>query len=279
MNDGNASGGPGRTQPVARWRWGAIAAGGAAAAGVAAYALTRDRKGNAEPAHYAGDAQRPSWSKLWAEGPAAARLLLAQLMPAPARDVAAGRGRAVLVIPGFLANDLATIFLRRTLRAAGFRPYGWSGGMNMGARLDLLDRLEARLEEVLRDAGGPVALIGWSLGGLYARELAKRRSGDVSAVITLGTPFSVDLRDNNAWKLYEAINDHPVDDPPLPINPHEKPPVRTVAIWSRNDGIVAPASARGKSEEADERIEVGCRHNELVSDRRALAAILGALGD
>jgi pimeloyl-ACP methyl ester carboxylesterase len=122
-----------------------------------------------------------------------------------------------------------------------------------------------------------VSLIGWSLGGLYARELAKRRPGSVAMVVTLGTPFSQSLRANNAWKLYEAINDHDVDHPPVPIAPDVKPPVPTVAMWSPRDGIVAPASAAGEDWEVDRRVALSCRHNEMVSDPEALKAIVAAL--
>jgi pimeloyl-ACP methyl ester carboxylesterase len=141
----------------------------------------------------------------------------------------------------------------------------------------MLDRLSKRLDEVIAADGSPVAVIGWSLGGLYARELAKRRSRDVALVITLGTPFSVSLRRNNAWKLYELINDHPVDDPPLEVQVDEKPPVRTIAVWSRRDGIVAPASAAGAAGEIDEKIEVRCTHNEMVSDPEPLALLVSLL--
>jgi pimeloyl-ACP methyl ester carboxylesterase len=212
------------------------------------------------------------------EAPAAARLMAAQVGGARVREDV-GRGRGVLVIPAFLANDVPTTQLRRTLRACGFQPYGWSQGLNLGARRDKFERLLRRIDIIAAETRGPVALVGWSLGGLYARELAKRRSDKVSTVITLGTPFSQSLRSNNAWKLYEAINDHDVDHPPVPIAPDVKPPVRTIAMWSTLDGIVAPASAAGEDWEADLRVELGCRHNEMVSDARALRAIVQALAD
>ena len=183
----------------------------------------------------------------------------------------------MLVLPAFLANDLATSLLRRTLKANGFRPFGWGNGFNLGARPDTLRRLGARLDAVVHEAGSPIALIGWSLGGLYARELAKRRRAEVSVVITLGTPFSMDLRRNNAWKLYELINDHPVDAPPLDVQVDAKPPGKTFALWSRRDGIVAPASAHGADGEFDQAIELGCTHNEMVSDPEALSTIVSLL--
>jgi hypothetical protein len=221
-----------------------------------------------------GGTSGPSWGKLLREGPAAIRMLASQLGRVPVQDPTLGRGRAVLVVPGFLADDMPTSLLRRTLRASGFQAYGWGQGPNLGARPDTLTKLSARLDEIIADVGGPVALIGWSLGGLYVRELGKQRAADVSVVITLGTPFSVDLRANNAWKLYELINDHTVDDPPVRVAPKVKPPMTTVAIWSQEDGIVAPASARGTHEEVDRQVRVTCPHSQLASHPEAIAAIL-----
>ena len=223
------------------------------------------------------DRKPPSLGKLLREGPALARLILSQFRRPPAWARDGGDRRPVVVIPGFLANDASTSLLRRTLEAAGFRAFGWGYGMNLGARADTLDRLAARLDAVIAEAGKPVSLVGWSLGGLYARELARHRPGDVDLVVTLGTPFAVDLHANNAWRVYELINDHKVDNPPIPIELDHKPPVRTVALWSRRDGIVAPASARGTARGADETIEVDCRHMEFVSDPRALRAVIEVL--
>jgi pimeloyl-ACP methyl ester carboxylesterase len=253
--------------------WGAAGVA-AAAAGAAVYASSRSRS---ERLPVSEDARRPSWRKFLAEFPAAGRLLAAQFMPVPISRKELGRGRPVLVIPGFLANDIPTTLLRRTLATCGFRPFGWDNGTNLGMRDDLFERLEERLDTILAEAEGPVALVGWSLGGLYARELAKRQPGRVAMVVTLGTPFSVDLRDNNAWKLYETINDHPVDNPPVDVRVDEKPPVPTIAIWSPRDGIVAPASASGKPWESDEQIRVTTKHNELVSDPEALRQVVEIL--
>jgi len=222
------------------------------------------------------DRRRPSWGKLLREAPAAGRLLAAQLR-APLRGRVRGDGTPVLVVPAFLANDLPTSRLRRTLTANGFPTVGWGQGINRGADPERMSGLLDRIDRLADAHGRRIVLIGWSLGGLYAREAAKRRPGKVARVVTLGTPFSHGLRANNAWKLYEAVNDHDVDHPPIPVEPAEKAPVPTVAIWSRADGIVAPASASGEPGEADEQVEVGCPHNELVSHPEALAAILKAV--
>lgn len=188
-----------------------------------------------------------------------------------------GRGRPVLVLPGFLSSDLSTRKLRLALRRAGYRVYGWKQGPNLGLKADILDRIGARLDDIARRTAEPVALVGWSLGGLVAREYAKQAPHRVSRVVTLGSPFSGDIRANNVWRLYELVARHKVDEPPLECTLAEKPPVETVAIWSRQDGIVAPASACGRSGESDSRVEIGCGHVEMMSAPDAIRAVLRAL--
>jgi pimeloyl-ACP methyl ester carboxylesterase len=166
-------------------------------------------------------------------------------------------GPPALVIPGFVATDRTTMELRRAFASAGFRTHPWSLGLNRGARADTLERLERRLLEI--GGGEPVLVVGWSLGGLFARELARHRPDLVSAVVTLGSPFSGDVRGNNVWRFYEWVAGHRVDDPPVP-RISDKPPVPTLAFWSRRDGIVAPACARGEPGESDEQIELTCNH-------------------
>jgi pimeloyl-ACP methyl ester carboxylesterase len=165
-------------------------------------------------------------------------------------------GPPALVIPGFIANDRTTMALRRALARAGYRVHPWGCGWNMGARADTIDRLRARLDAI---SDQPVLVVGWSLGGVYARELARAAPTRVRAVVTLGSPFSGDPKQNNVWRLYEWVAGHKVDDPPIP-RITAKPPVPTLAIWSRRDGIVAPAAARGLAEETDCEVEFQCNH-------------------
>lgn len=166
-------------------------------------------------------------------------------------------GPPALIIPGFIATDRTTLELRRTFAEAGFRTHPWAMGLNRGARSDTVERLRKRLDEL--GAKRPVLLVGWSLGGLFARELARAHPGRVSAVVTLGSPFSGDVRGNNVWRLYERVAGHSVDDPPLP-RICAKPPVPSLAFWSPKDGIVSVASARGLPEESDEAVELSCSH-------------------
>ena len=116
----------------------------------------------------------------------------------------------------------------------------------------------------------PILLVGWSLGGLFARELARTQPERVRAVITLGTPVWGDLRKmTNVWRLYELVAGHKVDNPPIP-NILAKPPVPTLAIWSRRDGLVAVSSARGTGETRDKECEVDSGHMAFAVSRRGV---------
>ena len=188
-------------------------------------------------------------------------------------DATIGRGRPVLVVPGFLASDMSTRPLRMGLRAAGYRAHGWKRGRNLGLRDDLLAHIDARVAAI--GDGAPVALVGWSLGGLLAREYAKHAPERVSRVVTLGSPIAGDMRrNNNVWRVYEWVAGHPVDRLPIACVLEEKPPVETIAIWSRQDGIVAGAAARAGSDRA---VEIGCGHIEMVFAPDAVRAVVEAL--
>ena len=175
-------------------------------------------------------------------------------------------GPPALVIPGFVAHDRTTEPLREALAEAGWRVHGWDMGFNLGVRADTVERLESRLEAICRD--GPVLVVGWSLGGVFARELARAVPDRVRAVVTLGSPFSGDPKQNNVWRAYEMIARHKVDDPPIP-RITEKPPVPHLAIWSRRDGLIAPRSARGLEHERDEEVELDCHHMAFGISKRA----------
>jgi pimeloyl-ACP methyl ester carboxylesterase len=184
-------------------------------------------------------------------------------------------GAPLMVIPGFLASDRTTLGLQRALAGAGYRVAGWGLGINRGARADTLERITAQLERHGR--GRPVILVGWSLGGIYAREAAKTRPDLAAMVVTLGAPFSGDRRANNVWRLYEIIARHPVDRPPIATDPGSKPPVPTLALWSRRDGMVAAGSARGGPGESDREQELRCRHMGFAVSGRAYPEIVKAI--
>lgn len=188
-----------------------------------------------------------------------------------------GNGRPVLVLPGFMASDNTTARLRRSLAQGGFAAHGWGLGRNMGVSTDMLDAIDARVNAIAADR--PVTLIGWSLGGLIAREYAKRAPDRVKRVITMGSPFSGDPRANNAWRVYERVAGHPVDCPPVPCTLSEKPAVTTIACWSARDGVVAPACARGQAGERDMALEFDCTHMAFIADPKAIRTISRLIAD
>jgi predicted esterase YcpF (UPF0227 family) len=185
----------------------------------------------------------------------------------PRHPIGPLNGPPALVIPGFLATDRTTAALRKALARAGWRVHGWEMGWNLGVKADTIERLDRRLDQI--GDHRPILLVGWSLGGLFARELARVCPARVRAVVTLGSPFSGDPRQNNVWRLYEWVAKHKVDEPPVP-RITDKPPVPHLALWSRRDGLIAPRSARGLDHERDKEVELGCNHMAFgVSPRAA----------
>ncbi len=184
-------------------------------------------------------------------------------------------GPPALVIPGFIANDRTTMELRRALAVGGWRVHPWGLGWNLGATPDLIEQLVARLDAIVDPR--PVLLVGWSLGGMFARELAHRRPDQVRAVVTLGTPFSGDLKTNtNIRSFYEWVAKHKVDEPPFP-HIEAKPPVPCLAIWSRLDGVVAVSAARGRADESDRQVEINSSHMAFAVSRPVLSQVVSEI--
>jgi pimeloyl-ACP methyl ester carboxylesterase len=181
-------------------------------------------------------------------------------------------GPPALVIPGFLANDRTTMDFRRALARAGWRSHPWLLGLNNGAKANTMELMSSRLEAIYD--GRKVLVVGWSLGGMFARELAFRCSEKIRAVVTLGSPFSGDYKTNtNVREIYERMAGHDVNAPPFERH-LEKPPVPCLAFWSRKDGVVAPAAARGGEGEVDASVEIEARHTGFVVSRPAMSRIV-----
>jgi len=183
-------------------------------------------------------------------------------------------GPKCLVIPGFLASDRSTAELRQAFAEAGWRTEGWNSGINTGVKADTISSLRQRFDAFSK--GDPVLLVGWSLGGVFARELAREVPDRVIGVVTLGSPFSGDPHWNNVWRLYEWVAGHKVDETPV-LRDSSKPPVPTLALWSRRDGIVAPRAAYGLEEERDEAVELNCTHMDFGVGRKATREVVDAV--
>jgi len=156
------------------------------------------------------------------------------LMRAPRGD-----GHPVLALPGFLASDLSMAPLRRYLTELGYDAHAWQMGRNLGGLSRMRAALRERLAEIHATTGRKVGLIGWSLGGVYARDLALHAPEMVRYVVTLGSPFANDVRATNATRLYEMLSGETVGDDPAFLEAIAGDlKVPATSIFSRADGVV-----------------------------------------
>jgi thioesterase domain-containing protein len=174
-----------------------------------------------------------------------------------------GDKHSVVVFPGLSAPDSSTIPLRGYLDSLGYVTSGWEQGFNFGPRAGVLERAKAQVHRLYQTSGRKVSLIGWSLGGVYAREIAKELPEMVRCVITLGTPFAGSPKSTNAWRLYELLSSRDIERETESYTLHEAPPVPTTSIYSKTDGVVAWQSsiqARSNKQPHTENIEVLASH-------------------
>jgi pimeloyl-ACP methyl ester carboxylesterase len=157
------------------------------------------------------------------------------------RTLPVGDGHPVLVLPGLLAGDGSTWALRRTLRRLGYRVHGWRLGRNIGPTARAVSGMADRLDHLCSRYGTPVSVIGWSLGGIYARAMARRSPSSVRQVITLGTPFRlVDRNQSRASAAFERFSHLHVERATVPLDLETEPlPVPATSIYSRLDGVVS----------------------------------------
>jgi pimeloyl-ACP methyl ester carboxylesterase len=188
-----------------------------------------------------------------------------------------GDGHPVIVFPGLGASDFTTLPLRRFLARLGYEPHPWDQGFNFGPRAGVLDRLQEQLHTLHERHGRPVSLIGWSLGGIYARELGKALPDLVRCVVTLGSPFTGHPRATNAWRLFEWVSGQSTDDDALMAELKVPPPVPTTSIYSRTDGIVAWQCSLNEDAPLAENIEVHASHIGMGMNPLALYAVADRL--
>lgn len=190
---------------------------------------------------------------------------------------AAASPMPVMLLPGFGSHPRRMKPMADALSAAGHHVHQWGLGLNLGPNERNFAYLMRRVAVIARENWHPVALVGWSLGGLFAREIARREPHLVAKVITMGTPFSGDPRANNAWKAYQIVTGHSVDRPPIDCDFSVKPDVPTVALWSPRDGIIAPRAAKGWPHERDRAVAIRCSHLDFASSPKVVAEVLRQL--
>jgi pimeloyl-ACP methyl ester carboxylesterase len=190
-----------------------------------------------------------------------------------------GDGHPVLVLPGLVASDSSTRPLRHFLRNRCYAVSGWRQGRNLGLRDGVQDAMVDLVHELSDTSGRKISLVGWSLGGLYARQLAKMMPGRVRSVITLGSPFAGDPKATNAWRVYEVASGRRADeeDGRFGGSLSETPPVPTTAIFSRTDGICAWQGCVEKTSAMSESIEVESSHCGMGHHPAAVYAVADRL--
>jgi len=207
---------------------------------------------------------------LWETGAGIAMWPLLQLTPR-------GDGHPVLVLPGLVAGDGSTLLLRRYLCSRGYDAHGWGLGRNLGPREGIEEGMVALLKTLHGNSGQKVSVIGWSLGGVYARLLASAQPDLVRTVITLGSPFSGSPRATNAWRVYEGVSGQSSHDPQRMKFIAPTPPVPTTSIFSRTDGVVAWRCSIEKTGPQSENIEVVASHLGLGAHPAVLYAVADRL--
>lgn len=219
----------------------------------------------------------PGWLMFALEGRAPWEWGATLLATPVLRAAPKGDGHPVLVFPGLVTGDFSTLVLRNYITQLGYASYAWEMGLNLGPRPGVVERCLQRVEELHAGHGEPVSLIGWSLGGIYAREIAKRMPKAVRQVITLGTPFAGSPKATNAWRLYELVSGQRIDDDARVADLRETPPVPTTSIYSRTDGVVAWRCSVERESERSENIEVHASHFGIGMNPAAMYAVADRL--
>lgn len=208
----------------------------------------------------------PSWLLSLVELPRALSEA-STLLPASRllQGLPAGDGHAVMTLPGFLASGRSMRPMRGYLRDWDYDAYSWKCGRNLGLPrdYDLEDVLDQRLQKLYRRTGRPVSLIGWSLGGLFARELARRHPEMVRCVIMLGSPIG-SPKATNAWRLFEVLSQQNIDDHAIldRVSRLREPidGVPMTAVYSLTDAVVSSDIARLPPGDQVENVGVPASH-------------------
>ncbi|MEO6747572.1 MAG: alpha/beta fold hydrolase [Caldimonas sp.] len=189
-----------------------------------------------------------------------------------------GDGHAVLVLPGLSASDTSTRVLRRHLAGLGHDVHGWGLGRNLGPRAGVREAMLDRIDELHESSKRPVSLVGWSLGGAYARALALRRPHAVRNVVTLGSPIAGDASATSVRRLYDWVSGQRSTAKPGPRIyrpvPAEMP---STSIYSRSDGVVAWRASLQPEGPLAENLEVVGSHLGLGVHAPVLYAVADRL--
>lgn len=242
--------------------------------------IAPDTRGYAAPR--ARPAMRPP-SRIWtmSEGRAMFELAAFYASRPMLSMLPRGDGHSVMVLPGFLATNSSTAPMRRLLGNLGYDIHGWESGRNVKVNQAMLTSLENQLARLNDESGGKVSLIGWSLGGVLAREVAKLHPDRVRLVVSLGSPLSNDRGHSSVSRLFDLLNGKEpevIEDGRFDAL-HKAPPVPTTSILTKTDGIVHwHASVQEKGQHPSENIVVHASHCGLGVNPSVMIALADRLG-
>lgn len=190
-----------------------------------------------------------------------------------------GNGDTVLVFPGFLVGDIGTLLMRNFLNDIGFNAKPWKLGINRGPTRKVLVGVRDRIKELTDIAGEKISMVGWSLGGIYAREEAKENPDHIKLIITLGTPFAKGLNTQTVGGYFKNAGIDGLNSlTSKKINQlHVSPPQPYTSIYSKRDKVINWTTCVDNNyKDRKESIEVdsshfGLCHNcsslEIIADR------------
>lgn len=224
-------------------------------------------------------AKPPSWLRLLGESRSILEFGSFNLLRMPLTRLPKGDGHPVLVMPGFLASDMSTRPMRSLLKDLDYKAYGWGLGRNLRFNKKRDEQLSTLLKRVNDETGEKVSIVGWSLGGVFAREMAKKHPERVRSVISLGSPITSNRNYSNAKRMFETING-------TEFETHfkeriaalaEAPPVPTTSIYTKSDGVVSWRGSIQKPGYQAENIRVPASHIGLGVNPVVMVAIADRL--
>jgi pimeloyl-ACP methyl ester carboxylesterase len=191
-----------------------------------------------------------------------------------------GDAHPVLVLPGLMASDLSTHVLRSWLGRLGYPVVGWALGRNRGPSDEVTRQLPALVDRLANEHGAAVSIVGWSLGGIYARRLALRIPAQVRQVISLGSPFALAGRPVDGTpgaRVYQRLNPGPTNRRVSRGSLSRPLPMPSTSVYSRWDGVVDWRQCRQQPGPRSENVAVRSSHLGMGHDPAVLWVIADRL--